>query len=336
MPLPEKSIVFYQELIDLIIKTPQNIRYDTLDMFAKRHGLSYDWVKKRAEVLAYATHGELARVPKSIRQDVRNIKEEMAKGSISPKAAEEASLVFLSKTPLIDLERLNRQYRTEDKEILNMQERLAKNTEIILKKMVESGVHPVRAYSLAWSMTGRKLNYEIPRALEAVPKDKLPSVMKDIWAVNFKKSNASVHYETARLDYLNMLRGFKRKAKTAYDTGPHRPIALPEFMQKRGVPKSLEAIEQRLESDRKNVQRYPRPGKERPFPRDVKGIAIDERMAFGDQSLSSVRDPFKKKLLELGTRLRAADKMYREAKLLEEEKVSPFVLISRKKRRLRA
>ena len=43
MALPAKSIETYNELIDLVIKAPQNLRFDTLDSFAKRHNLTYKW-----------------------------------------------------------------------------------------------------------------------------------------------------------------------------------------------------------------------------------------------------------------------------------------------------
>jgi hypothetical protein len=341
MPLLDSSVRLYRELIDLIVKTPQNIRYDTLDFFAKRHGLSYDWVKKRAEVLAYATEKEsLRKVPKSIRQDVSNVRDEIESGRISPAEAREASKIFLSKTPLIDLERMNRTYKTEDKEILGMQTRIAQNAETLVKRMIKDGVHPVRAYSLAWSLTGRKLNYEIPKALERVPKDKLPEVIKNIWHVNFLKSQASVHYETAKLDYLNLLRSFKGKARAPTPEeikGPYMPLSMVQFLGRRNVPKDLESFERRLESDRKSVQRFPRPGVERPFPRDIKRIAIDEHKFYASKDTSKIKDPLQRTLLDLGRRLYAADKTYRDAKQLEQEKVSPFVQISRiKRRRFRA
>jgi len=341
MPLLEGSVQLYKELIDLIIKTPQNIRYDTLDLFAKKHGLSYDWVKKRAEVLAYATHKDsLLKVPKSIRQDVKNVADEINAGRIPAREAEEASKIFLSKTPLIDLERMNRTYKTEDKEILGMQEKIAQNAEILVKRMIKEGIHPVRAYSLAWSLTGRKLNYEIPKALEKVPKEQLPEVIKSIWHVNFLKSQASIHYETAKLDYLNLLKSFKGKAKAPTPDeikGPYRPLSLVPFMASRGVPKSLEEFERRLESDRKNIQRFPRPGAERPFPRDIKRIAIDEHKFYSYREAPKSKDPLQRTLLDLGKKLYVADKIYRNAKQIEEEKVSPFVQLSRaKKRRIRA
>jgi hypothetical protein len=337
MPLLDSSVQLYRELIDLINKTPQNLRYDTLNLFAKRHNLSYDQIKRRAEVLAYATHKEtLAKVPKSIRQDVRNVMDEIASGRISPKEADEASVNFLSKTPLMDVERLNREYRSEDEEVLGMQLKIAKNAETMMQRMIKTGIHPVRAYSVAWSMIGRKLNYEIPKTLERVPKENVPQVIKDIWHVNFLKSQASLHYETAKLDYLNLLKSFKGKARAptpAEIKGPYRPLSLVQFMVNRGVPKSLEEFERRLESDRKNVQRFPRPGAERPFPRDIKRIAIEDYKFYGTKDLPKIKDPLKRTLLELGGKLRAADKAYRDAKKLEEERVSPFVQISRAKRR---
>ncbi len=338
MPLLDSSVRLYRELIDLINKTPQNLRYDTLSLFAKRHGLSYDQVKKRAEVLAYATHKEtLAKVPKSIRQDVRNVMDEMESGRIVPKEAEEASVNFLSKTPLMDVERLNRDYKSEDAEIVGMQLKIAKNAETMMQRMVKTGVHPVRAYSVAWSMIGRKLHYEIPKTLERVPKENIPEVIKDVWRVNFKKSQANLQYETARLDYLDMLKSFKRKPASLSDTGPHWPIALPGYMKNRNVERNADAIAQRLESDLKNVQRFSRPGAERAFPRDIKRIAIEEYKFHKNEDWSKIRDPFKIRIMELGRRLHSADVAYRDAKQLEEEKVSPFVQISRvRKRRFRA
>jgi len=338
MPLLDSSIRLYRELIDLIIKTPQNLRYDTLNLFAKRHNLSYDQIKRRAEVLAYATHKEtLAKVPKSVRQDVRNVMDEIASGRIPPKEADEASVNFLSKTPLMDVERLNRDYRSEDEEVLGMQLKIAKNAEIMMQRMIKTGVHPVRAYSVAWSMIGRKLHYEIPKTLEKVPKESIPEVIKDVWRVNFKKSQANLQYETARLDYLDMLKSFKRQPASSRDAGPHWPTALPEYMKNRNVEKNMDAIARRLESDRMNVQRFSRPGAERAFPRDVKRIAIEEYKFHKNEDWSKIRDPFKIRMLELGRRLHSADVAYRDAKQLEEEKVSPFVHISKvRKRRFKA
>jgi hypothetical protein len=337
MPLLDSSVRLYTELIDLIIKTPQNLRYDTLNLFAKRHGLSYDQVKRRAEILAYATRKEtLSKVPKSIRQDVRNVMYELASGRISLKEADEASINFLSKTPLMDVERLNRDYKSEDEEILGMQLKIAKNAETMMQRMIKTGVHPVRAYSVAWSMIGRKLHYEIPKTLERVPKENIPEVIKDVWRVNFKKSQASLQYETARLDYLDMLKGFKRQPASLRDMGPHWPIAMPAYMKNRNIERNADAIAQRLESDRKNLQRFSRPGAERAFPRDIKRIAIEEYKFHKNEDWSKIRDPFKIRIMELGRRLHSADVAYHDAKQLEEEKVSPFVQISRKKRRFRA
>jgi len=338
MPLLDSSVRLYRELIDLINKTPQNLRYDTLNMFAKRHNISYDQIKRKAEVLAYATRNEtLAKVPKSVRQDVRNVMDEIASGRISPKEADEASVNFLSKTPLMDVERLNRDYKSEDEEVRGMQLKIAKNAETMMQRMIKTGVHPVRAYSVAWSMIGRKLHYEIPRTLEKVPKESIPGVIKDVWRVNFKKSQANLQYETARLDYLDMLKSFKRQPASPKDTGPHWPIVLPGYMKNRNVEKNMDAIARRLESDRMNVQRFSRPGAERAFPRDIKRIAIEEYKFHKNEDWSKIHDPFKIRIMELGRRLHSADVAYRDAKQLEEEKVSPFVQISKaRKRRFKA
>jgi len=326
MPLPKKTIQFYNDLIDLVLKTPQNIRFDTLSSFARRRGVSYEWVKHRAEVLAYASHGELKRVPKSIRSDVKKVLEEIQRGTLSPKDAKEASAVFLSRTPLVDMERLNREFLFHDPEVLGMQGRIAERAERTMQKMIKSGVHPIRAYSQIWSLMGRKLNYEIPKALEVVPREKASEVIKDIWHANFLKYQAHFQYEAARLDYMNLLRGYLNKPQSL-------PITLPAYMRRRGMEKDADKFWQRLESDLKNVQRFPRPGRERPFPKDVKQTAIEMYKEHGTRDLSIAKDPFERKLLKIGRNLSAADKIWAQAKELEEEKVSPFVRISRKRRK---
>jgi len=332
MALRPESTRLYKELIDLVIKTPNNLRFDTLDSFAKRHGLSYGWVKKRAEALMYASYGgNFTKMPKTMRQDIKNIQEEMKSGAILVADAKRASNILITRTPLMDLERLNREYVSSDLEVLGMQKKIAEKLERLMERMINSGVHPVRAQARAWSLIGKKLHYELPKAIKEVPKNKLDEVIKNIWRANFLNSQAQYQYESARLDYMTLLRSYlnqpsKLSAKT------------PQFMAMRGIPRDADKIMQRYESDLKDVTGYDRPGgkRKRYIPTDVKrfvlnslplyrnGLRIDSR---------HIEDPFEKKLVEIGKHLKAGDKIYGHAKEIEEEKVSPFVRISKQRRR---
>ena len=331
------QIKVYRELIDLVLKTPQNIRFDTLDSFAKRRGLSYDRVKKMMEVLAYASEGELKRVPKSIRSDVRNTKNEIIKGRISAKDAEEASRIFLSRTPLVDIERLNRQFLTHDPEVIGLQRRVAENAEKMMERMIRAGVHPVRAYSQTWSLVGRTLHNDIHKALGTVPKEHVNEVMTNIWRKNLIESQAHRQYENARLRYMNLLRGYITKPQAL-------PIDLPAFMRRRGIEKNADKYWQRLDSDLKNVQRFPRPGAERPFPKEVKVVVKEmyyehglpfvkpEYVKIGVKRVKKVPD-FEPELKRIGRHLKAADRMWAQARQFEKESISPFVRLSKKRTR---
>jgi hypothetical protein len=291
-------------------------------------------VKKRAEALMYASQGgNFTKIPKTLRQDIKNIQEEMKRGAISTADARRASNIMLTRTPLMDLERLNREYASSDPEILGMQKRIAENLEGLMKNMINAGVHPVRAQARAWALIGKKLHYEIPKAVREVPRKNLDEVIKNIWKVNFLNSQAQYQYEAARLDYMGLLRGYLNKPQ-------HLPIKTPHFMALRGVPRDPDKIMQRYRSDLKDVTGYDRPGAERKryVPKDVKKITTDVlplyRGVSGTIRFLSIRDPFERKLVKIGMHLRAGDETYRLAKALEHEKVSPFVSISKKKRHL--
>jgi len=326
MALPAKSIKTYTDLIDTVIKKQDNLRFDTLDSFAKEHNLSYDWIKERAEVLSYASHaGDFRKIPKTLRQDVRNVREELRKGTLSLKDVQDASNILLRKTPLVDIERLNRQFLMHDEKVLGTQGKIAERVEKTMKMMTDSGVHPVRAYNLAWSRIGRTLHHEIPKAVSAAPRDKVGNVIERIWTLGYQKAQANHHYTDAGLRYSRLLEGHLKKPKSL-------PTTLQYFMRERGI-KDSKLYEQRLESDYKNVKRFPRPGAERPFPRDVKSLAKDRYLEQKWLNLPKPKNEFDQELAEIGKKLRAGDVIWRSAKELEEKEISPFVRISRAKRR---
>lgn len=342
MPLQKKTTEFYNLLIGLINKTAGNITYDTLDMFAKRHGYTYDWVKKRVEALAYASGKEnIAKTPRSMRQDIKNLREEMAKGNISPAQAREASGIVLSKTPMLDIDRLTRVYESKDPEVKEMQQGLVRLSGAVARTLVERGVHPARAKFVASSLIGSKIHHELPTVLEKVPKERLDKLIKELYRNNFLRAHGHLYYKLGDVNFLRAVKEAKRGVRQQY---PYMPVDLGPYMRIRKGGIDLSEIDRAwkegrkdplikaLESEAKNIQRHPRPGVTRGVAKKTKEALktffeqkrgrIPEERAFGYHLASS------------GSSYSDADAKWAKAKEHEQKEISPFVQL-RKKRRVK-
>ncbi len=366
MSLPEKSIEFYKSLMSRLIKTSDSLRFDTLYSFSEESKLDYETIKRKAKALAYAAYGEsLAKVPRSMRNDVRNIHEAIKKGELSRETAMQASKIFISRTPAEDVELFNRFYKNTDPEVKRMQRNMAGVMQESIKEMIKFGVHPVRAYSLAWAAAGKKLHHEIPKVLRQVPKGELPRVMKDLWEENYYETQATRYYTRAGLKTSYMLEGFKRgETVRGEKRGPYLPLDTIPFMRERGIKidahlnkdnldkygiikQEKDQIARRHSSDYKATKRFPGFGSLRPYPRDIKRVAKDRYNAedlrlgkLGIRPEPKIRFEdmeSKERLVDIGADLKAADELWTRAQRVKEERISPFVQLSKvRKRRFRA
>jgi hypothetical protein len=329
MVMRPETIEFYNELIEVITKVPKALRFDIIDSFAKKHRMSYDTVKTKIFALSYALQSREASIPKSMKSDIWNIREAIQKGAIKSASAKEATAIFLSKTPITDIERLNREFPIDDPAVRKIQEQLAKQVDMTRKKMIGLGLDPVRAYSQTWRIIGNKIHHEIPEVIRQAPKEKVEDVIKSLWEENLYSAQARHNYITADLIYLAELKKIKRNQKLPY---PYNPVDLGQIMAKRGVPMTPEAIGQRIESDIKNLDRYVRPGKERGMPRDLKGTFKGMASEFPPNMPKRIQPRLTKLSRRVGDTLFVADELWSEKNKIRENKILPYVNLRRRKR----
>ena len=324
-----ETVQFYNELIEIITKNPRALRFDILDSFAKKHRIGYETVKTKIFALSYALQSRGVSIPKSMKPDVWNIREAIQKGEIKQNSAKEATQIFLNKTPITDIERLNRVFPIDDPAVRKMQEDLARQVEMTRKKMVSLGLDPVRAYSQTWRTIGNKIHHEIPEAIKQAPKEKVEGVVKSLWEENLYRAQARHYYVMADLIYLAEIKRIKKNQKLPH---PYSPVDLGRIMAKRGVPMTPQAVGQRMDSDIKNIDRYARPGKERGMPRDLKGTFKGMASEFPPNMPKRIQPRLTKLSRRVGDTLFVADELWSEKNKIRENKILPYVNLRRRKR----
>ncbi len=169
---------------DLIETVPQKLekgklRYDVLNDMARRHGISYDTIKRDLYAISYAFfpqrivdheryEGPLANlvdIPKSYREDVRQLRELAKKGLLDPEKGKNAAKAFLDHLPDIDKERIVRIHGITDPDIISKVEHYAKAmSRVYWYRKMFWRAHPAKAYAYAWNQMGRKIHRELENA----------------------------------------------------------------------------------------------------------------------------------------------------------------------------
>ena len=321
-----------QELIDYVNQHSRELRYVSLERFAREHGVSYETVKKDLAVLAYASipgpEGfNLKYVPRTYRKEVRQLWSMMGikgqgPGVIDHRTAQRAASIFLLHTPKIDVERFS-MVGPQTPEIRRMQAEFAKSIEEVVEAVKDLRVHPARAYLDAWRIAGVKLHEEIERVMRESGGD--VREVERVWRSNLYKLRAAVEYESFRSEYMKLLQREHKVSGRKTLAGQSLPVSLPVMMEERGVPartaEDADRVWQRLLSDIKNMRRWYRPGGRNPLPRNIKkqverwflSLSPEERM----RALSS-EDPFIRFMARSALRLKNADRLYAKAKEIEE------------------
>ncbi len=367
--MDRKRLERLKELVDYVHENRDEIRYASLERFARLHNVSYETVKRDLALLAYALlpgpEGyNLKYVPKSYRREVRELwslfgwkKDEKGRkrldlsrpGFVDPQKAKEAASIFLLHTPVIDLERFAF-LGPQTPEIRRIQKEFAKEIDRISWALQKMTVHPARAYLDAWRIAGVKLHEEIERALREAPPGKEAEAVRKVWEANLYRVRAAAEYEEFRSEYVNL---FQRKhlvsqrktppLKVADDgsiIGQSLPVSLPSFMEARGVRAKTEEdadrVWQRIISDIKNLRRWYWPGRRNPLPRKLKKEVESWFYSMPrEKRAEAIRspDPFIRFLANSAVRLRTADRLYAKAKQIEEEEIRPLVPGYKRKRK---
>ncbi len=325
-----KRIQRLKELIEYVNSNQQELRYTSLDRFARMHNVSYETVKKDLALLAYAAlpgpEGfNLKYIPKSYRKDVKQVWELIGisgkrNPEINHKQAQRAASLFLLHTPSIDVERFSF-LGPQTPEIKQMQKEFAREIEQVIEAVKGMRVHPARAYLDAWRIAGVKLHDEIKKAVAGKNTEK---EVEKIWRTNLYKVKAAVEYESFRSEYMNLLQRKYKVSEKKTLAGQSLPVSLPVIMKERNVPasteKDAELVWQRLVSDIKNMRRWYWPGRRNPLPRNIKKQVENwfNSMSSAEQrrALNS-KDPFIRFMARSALRLGNADKMYAKAKEME-------------------
>ncbi|RLG21082.1 hypothetical protein DRN74_03535 [Candidatus Micrarchaeota archaeon] len=253
--ISKKRLDRIDDLVSFLNQHKDGLRYDLLNNFARRHGVSYEVVKRDALLLAYATIPShrgynLKYVPKEYRKEVRWLWKEIfgirgGKKKMDRAAAWRASHVFLEHTPYMDLERVKREFdlkqmlggefyqknidwlSEEEAQIHEMQREMARELKKISEESkAELEEHMVRKYSDAWLVMGRKIHKELAELKKAKERgafrDEIEylQAIKDIWRANLYEVKASKDYEAFRTNLLKALRKeFKIQHKAVVKKG---------------------------------------------------------------------------------------------------------------------
>lgn len=304
--LRKSTVELANKLIDWYLKPGEMRRKDKLEAFREAHKVKvkYETLKDLLLQLSYASiplkdgSFDLRKVPRTHRNRVKALREEIKKGTIDPEKAKKACQKFLEHSIS---ERFKDLTPLEDEQIRKMQERFEKSLKKASAIMADSmDAHPARTYSIIWKALGEKIHHEIPLIIkESKNEEELRENLRKLWNANYLVADAFVHYKKAESHIIDVY-----KNKEVFDKIPDKDLK-----------KTVENIY-------KSIRRYP-------WGRRKSAVARESRSQFiGDYRRQTLKvqlypeetslPEFRKKLLLFSRHLTAGTVIYKKAMEIKE------------------
>jgi len=305
-----------------------------LESLAKKYGLtdtqgnpSFNKLNKAATVLAYASTGELKRLPKDLRRDIYVLEDEIKGGKIPKSDAIYASVNYFAKIPQVDVARMNKIILPQDRVSFGMQERIAEMGEREIRRNIGEGKNPAAAWQQKWETFINNVRSDVNRVKKYAEEENRAVAIREAWHAHLLSQQGGMQGRLAHSEFNKWLLSLKRRPKKPGDTGPHTPLVtkdILEIMTEKPEPKRAEQVLRQALTKLWRKENRGRGG-ERKFGgrEEVVLLRLDQKIrAEGGPRY----DTHKKKLLEIAQHLKAKKQAYGDMSKVEEsllEKTTP-------------